>query len=86
MKTIKKMQMGGMSDSTKNPIKKIAKLQKKENELVSKGNKAVDEGRDKKADRILGRAAKIEDRKIKLSEMKKGGVIKTKARAYKTKK
>ena len=87
MKTIKKMQMGGMSDSAKNPIKKTARLQKKENELVSKGNKAVDEGRDKKADRLLGRAAKVEDRKIRLSEKKKmGGSIKTKALAYKTKK
>ena len=83
MKTIKKMQMGGMSDSAKNPIKKIARLQKKENNLVSKGNKAVDEGRDKKADRILGRAAKIEDRKIKLSEMKKGGAIEVMAKTVK---
>jgi hypothetical protein len=62
-----------------NKPKKLAKLQKKENNLVSKGYKAVDEGRDKKADRILGRAAKVENRVIKTSEkMKKGGVVKTK--------
>lgn len=49
---------------------KIKRLQKKEDRLVSKGYKAVDEGRDKKADRLLGRAAKTEDRKIRLSEKK----------------
>jgi len=49
---------------------KIDRLQKKENKLVAKGSKAVDEGRDKKADRILGRAAKAEDKKIRLSEKK----------------
>lgn len=46
------------------------RLQRKEDKLVAKGYKAVDEGRDKKADRILGRAAKVEDRKIRLSEKK----------------
>lgn len=50
--------------------KVIDRLQKKEDRLVSRGNKAVDEGREKKADRILGRAAKVEDRKIRLSEKK----------------
>jgi hypothetical protein len=59
-------------------IKKIARLQKKEDKLVAKGNKAVDEGRDKKADRLLGRAAKVENRKIKVAEMKKGGPTKRK--------
>ena len=58
--------------------KKVGRLQKKENRLLSKGNKAVDEGRDKKADRLLGRAAKVESRKIKTAEMKKGGVTKKK--------
>lgn len=48
----------------------IDRLQKKEDRLVSRGNKAVDEGREKKADRILGRAARVEDRKIRLSEKK----------------
>jgi len=57
---------------------KIARLQKKEDRLVTKGNKAVDEGRDKKADRLLGRAAKVENRKIKTAEMKKGGSTKKK--------
>lgn len=64
-----------------NPIgkaNKIARLQKKEDKLVAKGNKAVDEGRDKKADRLLGRAAKTENRKIKTAEMKKGGSTKRK--------
>jgi phage shock protein A len=51
--------------------KRIERIQKKEDRLVSRGNKAVDEGRDKKADRLLGRAAKVEDKKIRLSENKK---------------
>jgi len=57
---------------------RIKRLKEKETRLVTKGNKAVDEGRDKKADRILGRAAKVENRIIKLSERKKGGAIKSK--------
>ncbi len=64
-----------------NPIgkaNKIARLQKKEDKLVARGNKAVDEGRDKKADRLLKRAAKTENRKIKTAEMKKGGSTKRK--------
>jgi hypothetical protein len=48
----------------------IDRLQKKEDRLVRRGNKAVDEGRDKKADRILGRAARVEDRKIRIAEKK----------------
>jgi hypothetical protein len=51
--------------------KVIDRLQKKEDRLVAKGYKAVDEGREKKADRILGRAANVQDRKIRLSEKKK---------------
>jgi uncharacterized protein HemY len=39
--------------------------EKKVKKLVRKGYKAVDEGRDKKAERLLGRAAKIEDRVIR---------------------
>jgi phage shock protein A len=50
--------------------KRIKRLEKREEKLVSKGNKAVDEGRDRKADRLLGRAAKVEDKKIRLSERK----------------
>jgi hypothetical protein len=49
----------------KKPNQKVSRLEKKETKLVSKGYKAVDEGRDKKADRLLGRAAKIENRIIK---------------------
>jgi phage shock protein A len=49
----------------KNSNQKVARLQRRETKLVSKGNQAVDEGREKKADRILGRAAKVENRLIK---------------------
>jgi HSP90 family molecular chaperone len=49
---------------------RIERLKKKEERLVYRGNKAVDEGRDKKADRILGRAAKTENRLINLQEKK----------------
>ena len=56
------------SISFKNNV--IDRLQKKEEKLVKKGYKAVDEGRDKKADRLLGRAAKVQDRKIRISEKK----------------
>lgn len=61
------------SESKEN--KKVARLEKKEDRLVYRGNKAVDEGRDRKADRLLGRAAKVENR-----------VIKAKERMYKNKK
>lgn len=63
---------------------KISRLKQKEARLVSKGNKAVDEGRDRKADRILGRAARTENRVIKAEEKKtlfkakKGGTVKAK--------
>jgi len=63
------MQKGGTT-----PKGRIARLEKKEARQVDKGNKAVDEGRERKANRILGRAAKTEDRKIRLSEkMQMGG-------------
>jgi hypothetical protein len=45
--------------------KKIFRLETREDKLVSKGKKAVDEGREKKADRLFGRAAKVENRVIK---------------------
>ena len=48
--------------------KKIERLKQRESRLVSRGYKAVDEGRDKKADRILGRAANLENRIITLEE------------------
>jgi phage shock protein A len=44
---------------------KIERLKVKENKLVARGNKAVDEGREKKADRLLGRAARVENRIIR---------------------
>lgn len=47
---------------------KTAKLEKKEAKLSSKGKKAIDEGRERKADRLLGRAAKVEDRLIRKKE------------------
>jgi hypothetical protein len=53
-----------------NKKNKVEKLQKKEAKLVYKGNKAVDEGRNKKANRILGKAAKVENRIIKKSNKK----------------
>ncbi len=73
--SVKKYQTGGTT-----PKGKIARLEKKEARQVDKGNKAVDEGRERKANRILGRAAKTENRKIRLSEkMKAGGTAKPKA-------
>ena len=48
--------------------KKIKRLKEKEANLVSRGYKAVDEGREKKADRLLKRAAKVENRIINLKE------------------
>jgi len=50
---------------------RIDRLKKREARLVYKGYKAVDEGRERKADRLLARAAKVENRIIKLSEKKK---------------
>ena len=44
---------------------KIKRLEKREGKLVARGNKAVDEGRERKADRLLGRAARVENRIIK---------------------
>ena len=47
---------------------KVKRLEKREEKLVKKGNKAVDEGRERKAERLFGRAAKVEGKKIRLSE------------------
>ena len=44
---------------------KIKRMEKRESKLVSRGAKAVDEGRERKADRLLGRAARVENRIIK---------------------
>ena len=50
---------------------KIPRLKEREANLVSRGKKAVDEGRNKKDNRFLGRAAKVENRIITLEEKKK---------------
>ena len=50
----------------------IDRLQKKEEKLVGKGYKAVDEGREAKAERLLGRAADIQDRRIRKAEKSTG--------------
>lgn len=48
--------------------KKIERLENREASLVARGSKAVDEGRERKADRLLGRAARVENRLIKAKE------------------
>jgi hypothetical protein len=62
--------------------KKVERLQKKEDKLVYKGSKAVDEGRMKKADRLLGRAAKVEDRKIKTADKKQSVTMEVDGKEY----
>jgi hypothetical protein len=52
----------------KNMKDKIKRLEKREASLVSRGRKAVDEGRERKADRLLGRAARVQNRVIKTKE------------------
>lgn len=47
--------------------KRFARAEK----VAAKGKKAVDEGRDRKADRLLKRAARIEDRAIRTEEYEK---------------
>jgi hypothetical protein len=54
--------MGGMMEN------KIKRLENREKSLVARGSKAVDEGRERKADRLLGRAARVENRLIKTKE------------------
>ena len=49
---------------------KIKRLEKRETRLVARGSKAVDEGRERKADRLLGRAARVENRVIKAKAKK----------------
>jgi uncharacterized protein HemY len=48
----------------------VKRLQKRESKLVSKGSVAVDEGREKKANRLLGKAAKVENKMIKKAKRK----------------
>lgn len=47
---------------------KVKRLENREANLVARGSKAVDEGRERKADRLLGRAARVENRVIKAKE------------------
>ena len=47
---------------------KVKRLENREASLVARGNKAVDEGRERKADRLLGKAARVENRVIKAKE------------------
>jgi len=47
---------------------KIKRLENREANLVARGSKAVDEGRERKADRLLGKAARVENRVIKAKE------------------
>ena len=63
--SVKKYQKGAQTGSPKG---KVARLEKKEERLVYKGNKAVDEGKERKADRLLKRAARTENRVIKATE------------------
>jgi len=53
-----------------NPDSKIKRLENREANLVARGSKAVDEGRERKADRLLGKAARVENRVIKAKESK----------------
>ena len=55
------------------------KVRAKSNKTAARGAKAVDEGRERKATRLLKKAARQETRSIKLEEkqkMKKGGATK----------
>jgi hypothetical protein len=46
--------------------KKIKRLKEREANLVSRGNKAVDEGRERKADRLLRKADRTGSRIVNL--------------------
>ena len=70
---VKKMMGGGKMDMYLKGGKvenKVKRLENREANLVARGNKAVDEGRERKADRLLGRAARVENRVIKAKESK----------------
>ena len=56
------MANGGMMEN------RIQRLENREANLVARGNRAVDEGRERRADRLLGRAARVENRLIKAKE------------------
>jgi hypothetical protein len=68
---VKKMMGGGKMDMYLNGGKvgnKVKRLENREANLVARGRKAVDEGRERKADRLLGKAARVENRVIKAKE------------------
>jgi hypothetical protein len=68
---VKKMMGGGKMDMYLNGGKvgnKVKRLENREASLVARGSKAVDEGRERKADRLLGKAARVENRVIKAKE------------------
>jgi len=70
---VKKMMGGGKMDMYLNGGKvgnKVKRLENREANLVARGSKAVDEGRERKADRLLGKAARVENRVIKAKESK----------------
>jgi len=69
-KPVKKMMGGGKMEYAMGGMmgKKIERLENREKSLVARGSKAVDEGRERKADRLLGRAARVENRLIKAKE------------------
>jgi hypothetical protein len=72
-KPVKKMMGGGKMDMYLNGGKvgnKVKRLENREANLVARGSKAVDEGRERKADRLLGKAARVENRLIKAKESK----------------
>ena len=60
-------------------IKPTKNVSKKVGKKLTKAAKAVDEGRDKKADRLYKRAARIENREIKKDDRKKARAAKKKA-------
>ena len=60
-------------------IKPTKNVSKKVGKKLTKAAKAVDEGRNKKADRLLKRAARIENREIKKDDRKKARAAKKKA-------
>jgi hypothetical protein len=65
------MMGGGKMDMYLNGGKvgnKVKRLENREANLVARGSKAVDEGRERKADRLLGKAARVENRVIKAKE------------------
>jgi len=60
-------------------IKPTKNVSKKVGKKLTKAAKAVDEGRNKKADRLLKRVARIENREIKKDDRKKARAAKKKA-------